>query len=454
MKLTPKLILSFLAVSVVSAGLLMVAAGIATDREFDSFINKRFKEELAEELASYYSQHHSWDGLEAEFGQRKHGQGAMHGRNDEPSFFITDEDGAVIVPDRMRPTGWQIEEDDLQNGEPIVVDGETVGILFLSDTMMRSPVDYAFLNNVYRSILISAAGATLLALLIGILLSRSITRPVRELTRAARKLTDGALGEQVPIRSRDEIGDLAQAFNKMSRDLARSLHLRKQMTADIAHELRTPLSLILGHAEGVKDGALKPTRQNFEIIREEAERLEHLVNDLRTLSLADADELSAEFQPVNVNDLMSRIHARHRTLFEQKRVSLNLELDPGILTANLDPGRFAQVLDNILDNALRHTPAGGKVEIKTQLTGNRIQLSVKDSGEGVAPEEAARLFDRFYRVDESRARDDGGSGLGLAIAKSIVEMHKGRIWAESEKGAGLRVAIELPGGQGKTKRRA
>jgi signal transduction histidine kinase len=257
-------------------------------------------------------------------------------------------------------------------------------------------------------------------------------------------MADGNLGQQVPVRSRDEIGELTQSFNKMSADLARSFNLRKQMTADIAHELRTPLSLILGHAEGVKDGVLKPNRENFEIIREEAERLEHLVNDLRTLSLADAGELSVDFQSVDVNVLMRDVHAHYLTLFNQQRIALNLEAAPGILTVNLDPGRFTQVLNNILDNALRHTPEGGSVELKTKLTEKRIQLSVKDSGEGVTPEEAQHLFDRFYRVDASRTRDDGGSGLGLAIAKSIVEMHKGRIWAEGEKGRGLLVIIELP----------
>ena len=202
----------------------------------------------------------------------------------------------------------------------------------------------------------------------------------------------------------------------------------------------------MGHAEGVHDGVLQPSRENFEIIREEAERLEHLVSDLRTLSLADAGELSVEFQPVNLNELMSDVHTHYLTLFNQKRITLDLETAPGILTANLDPSRFAQVLNNILDNALRYTPEGGRVELKTQLTENRIQLSVKDSGEGVSSEEAQHLFDRFYRVSESRNRNDGGSGLGLAIAKSIVEMHKGRIWAESEKGKGLRVVIELPVG--------
>lgn len=404
MKLTPKLILAFLFVSVVSAGLLVGAARFAANRQFGDFINERYKAELAEELARYYSQNGSWDDLDEEYEERGRGQGMRHGQGGEPSFFIADEEGTVIVGGMMRPPGYRLSEAEMANGVPIIVDDAIVGILFVFKPMSPTPMDNAFLQGLYRSIFASAVGATLLALVVGVLLSRSITRPLRELTRATRNMTGGALGEQVPVRSRDEIGELAQSFNKMSGDLERSLRLRKQMTADIAHELRTPLSLILGHAEGVKDGVLKPTRKNFDIIREEAERLERLVNDLRTLSLADAGELSMEFQPVDVNALISGIHARYLTLFNRRRIALNLELDPGILQANLDPSRFAQVLDNILDNALHHTPETGRVELQTRRTANAIQISIQDSGRGVRPAEAERLFDRFYRVDQARAR--------------------------------------------------
>jgi signal transduction histidine kinase len=259
-------------------------------------------------------------------------------------------------------------------------------------------------------------------------------------------MAGGKFGQQVPVRSRDEIGELASSFNKMNDDLARSFNLRKQMTADIAHELRTPLSLIIGHAEAVHDGVLPPSKENFEIIREEAERLEQLVNDLRTLSLADAGELSVEFQPVEINKLLGDIKAHYLVPFNQKRITLNFEPAPVILKANLDPIRFSQVLMNILDNALRYTPEEGRVAISIKQNGEQVEITIQDSGDGVTPEDAAHLFDRFYRTDESRTRDSeaGGSGLGLAIAKSIVEMHKGKIWAESEIGKGLKVIIQLP----------
>lgn len=445
MKLSTKLILAFLMISVVSTGIIVVFTRVLASREFERFMDDRYEAELAEDLARYYNRNQSWDGVEKEFQRDWHEPGNYY--EQRPLFFsIADEQGTIIVAGNDREEGEPCSQEEFEDGFPIQSDGKTVGVLLLPMSPERSPLDYEFLRRLNGSIFLSAIATLALALFLGILLSRSISRPIQELTKATHHMADGNLGQQVPVRSRDELGELAQSFNKMSADLARSFNLRKQMTADIAHELRTPISLILGHAEGVKDGVLKPTRENFEIIREEAERLEHLVSDLRTLSLADAGELSVDFQPVDVNTLMSDVHTHYLTLFNQKRITLNLETGHVILKANLDPNRFAQVLNNILDNALRYTPENGQVQLAVRSVNNNIQISIQDSGDGVTPEEASHLFDRFYRVDESRARDDGGSGLGLAIAKSIVEMHKGRIWAESEKGKGLRVVIELPRG--------
>lgn len=428
----------------VSTGILVVLTRLATSRELDKFINDRYKTEIVEELADYYQQNQTWDGVEKEFkrfGRESYG----HDDYDRPLFFsIAEPNGEIVVAGADRTLGEILSAEELSHCSPIIVADKTVGVLLIDMSPDRNPMEDEFLRRLNGSIFLSGMGTIIVALILGVILSRSITRPIRELTKATHAMADGNLNQQVNVHSRDEIGELAASFNKMSSDLSRSFNLRKQMTADIAHELRTPLSLIIGHAEGVHDGVLQPNHENFEIIREEAERLEHLVNDLRTLSLADAGELSVDFQPVDVNNLMSDVYTHYLTLFNQKRIALNLETASEILTANLDPGRFTQVLNNILDNALRHTPENGRVELKTQLTENRIQLSVKDSGEGVTHEEALHLFDRFYRADEARNRDDGGSGLGLAIAKSIVEMHDGRIWAESEKGKGMKIVIELP----------
>lgn len=354
------------------------------------------------------------------------------------------------------PWGEIASADELKTGIQIQVENETVGILLINAGPERNPMEDEFIRRINNSIFLSAIGTIILALILGAILSGTITRPIRELTKATHEMAGGKFGQLVPVRSRDEIGELAASFNKMNGDLSHSFNLRKQMTADIAHELRTPLSLIIGHAEGVHDGVLPPSHENFEIIREEAERLEQLVNDLRTLSLADAGELSVDFQPVDVNKLISDVQTHYMTPFNQKRITLNVEPfdqaqdKPAPVTlrvqANLDPTRFAQVLTNILDNALRYTPEGGNVVMSTKQIENEIEISIEDNGEGVTSEEAAHLFDRFYRADPSRTRDrdTGGSGLGLAIAKSIIEMHKGRIWVESEKGKGMKTIIRLP----------
>ncbi len=438
MKLTTKLILAFLLVSLFSAGFIVIFTRIATNREFDKFVNEKYESEMADKLAGYYEETQTWNGVEKIFKRK----GDDDGR--PPFFSVADPSGKILVPGVGRRPDEIVKAGELETGVKIQHDGETIGILLFSQPPDKNPLEDEFIRRLSQSIYLSAAGTILLAFILGAVLSRTISRPIRELTKATHDMAGGNFGQQVPVRSRDEIGELAKSFNKMNDDLARSFNLRKQMTADIAHELRTPLSLIIGHAEGVHDGVLPASKENFEIIREEAERLESLVNDLRTLSLADAGELAADFQPVDVNKLLGDIQAHYLVPFNQKKITLALEPDSATLQANLDPSRFAQVVANILDNALRYTPEGGQVKITTMQNNGQIEIAIQDSGNGVNDEEAAHLFDRFYRADPSRARDNeaGGSGLGLAIAKSIVEMHGGKIWAESKNG--LRVVIRLP----------
>jgi two-component system sensor histidine kinase BaeS len=445
MKLTTKLILAFLVISLFSIGIIVLFTRITTNREFNRFVNDKYKADLVDELANYYQEHQTWDGVEESFN-RFGGDHPKPGDGPPLFFSIADVNGKIIAPGIDHQAGEIVSADELNAGTQIQVGNETVGILLINAGPERNPMEDEFIHRINNSIFLSAIGTIILALILGAILSRTITRPIRELTKATHEMAGGKFGQQVPVRSRDEIGELASSFNKMNDDLSHSFNLRKQMTADIAHELRTPLSLIIGHAEAVHDGVLPPSHANFEIIREEASRLEQLVNDLRILSLADAGELSVDFQSVDVNKLIIDIQTHYMTPFNQKRITLDLEPAPVILEADLDPIRFSQVLTNILDNALRHTPEAGRVLISTKQIENQIEISIEDNGEGVSPEETAHLFDRFYRADSSRTRDgdSGGSGLGLAIAKSIIEMHKGKIWVESEKGKGMKIIIRLP----------
>jgi signal transduction histidine kinase len=194
----------------------------------------------------------------------------------------------------------------------------------------------------------------------------------------------------------------------------------------------------------VHDGVLPPSPENFEIIREEATRLEHLVNDLRTLSLADAGELSMQSQTVDPERLLQDVASLYQYQAQKRNITLALDIAPALPPIEVDPVRMTQVLTNILDNAMRHTPQGGRILLAGKRVQNDIELSVQDSGPGLEIEDADRIFERLYRTDASRQREDGGSGLGLAIAKSIVQAHNGQISAESKAGQGLKIKIRLP----------
>ncbi len=449
--ISSKLILAFLAFGVVSVASIFVTAIWNTRTEFIRFLSDQTQSDLASRLSEYHSMNGSWDGIENVFtpGNNAIQPGIGPGpRMMRLPFTLVDQNGTVILPTGRYQRGERISAGELRNGTTLTEDGRVIGVLVpVRVPFEGQPREMEFIERTNRTLLFGALIGAVIALLLGILLSRTLTRPIRELTRATHAVSQGDLSQQVPVRSSDELGELARAFNKMSSELSHSVNARRQMTADIAHELRTPLSLILGHAEAVHDGVLPPSRENFEIIREEATRLEHLVNDLRILSLADAGELSINRQTVEPQRLLEEVAALYQYQSQKKKIALELDIASSLPAIEADPGRITQVLTNILDNALRHTPEGGRIILSARGANGQVELAIQDSGPGLKEEDLRRIFDRFYRTDASRQRDGdspAGSGLGLAIAKSIVQAHGGQVSAESEAGRGLKVIVSLP----------
>ncbi|MBC8448979.1 MAG: HAMP domain-containing protein [Chloroflexi bacterium] len=333
----------------------------------------------------------------------------------------------------------------MEQGTEVEVDGQVVGtVLITGEAPPLGPREEAYLVRTHQVLLGAAGGAVIIGLALGIFLARTLTRPVRELTAATRAMASGELKQRVPVRSQDELGELAASFNQMSADLARANEHRRQMTADIAHDLRTPLTVITGYIEALRDGVLKPSSGRFEVIYDEAQHLNRLVEDLRTLSLADAGELTLQRLKMSPRPLLERTAAAYGHLAEQQTIALEVETDPKLPEVHVDPERMAQVLGNLVSNGLRHTPAGGQITLAARHRGREVELVVRDNGEGIAPEVLPRIFDRFYRGDRSRQQRDGESGLGLAIARSIVEAHGGTIAAASERGGGTTFTIVLP----------
>ncbi|MGD2162597.1 MAG: ATP-binding protein [Anaerolineales bacterium] len=448
MRLSTKLVLAFLSVALVAVLLVAIFTAVSARSEFGQFIFDQYQTAFIEELKTYYAQNGTFAGFQIPMGAMMRGPmgpGVGPERRGNP-LTVADARGVVFIPGDRFMVGDVLPPAVRQDAFPLEANGETVGYVLASrEAFRQSQAEQLLLERVNRTVIFASLGAAGLALVLGLLLSRTLSRPIRELTRATKAVAQGELHQQVPVRSTDEIGELARSFNQMSRDLARAQSLRQQMTADIAHELRTPLSVILSHVDAIEEGILQPTPETLHVIREETTQLSRLVEDLRTLSRADAGELSMTLILANPGDLLSKTAASHRPLAAEKGIDLDVDTDVDLPPIQVDPERINQVLDNLLSNALRHTPEGGSIRLFARKADEGVELVIVDSGPGIASEALPHVFERFYRADSARGRDLGGSGLGLAIARSIVESHAGHIRAESEPGKGAAFIVWLPG---------
>jgi len=283
-----------------------------------------------------------------------------------------------------------------------------------------------------------------LALLMALLLSHSILSPVSALTRAARRMESGDLDQRVRVRSYGELGALAQAFNAMADGLQRQEQLRRNMVSDVAHELRTPLANVRGYLEALQDGVVEPTPELIGSLHEEALSLNRLVDELQELALAEAGQLHLEIQPVKVLMAVEKALLAARAQARTRQVSLQMDIPPDLPLILADGDRLHQILCNLLDNALAHTPAGGQICVHAAQAGEAVEFRIQDTGEGIAAEHLPLIFERFYRVDKSRDRTTGGAGLGLAIVRQLVEAQGGRVSAHSNVGEGTTILFSLP----------
>ena len=305
-----------------------------------------------------------------------------------------------------------------------------------------------FRAGVFEALAWAAVAAVLVAVLISLLLSRSILRPLRDMMQASQRIAEGRYDERVRVGGADELGQLADRFNRMAEKLHQVEAMRRQLIGDVSHELRTPLTAIKGSMEGLMDGVLPASDETYQQIHQEADRLNRLVDDLQELSRVEAGAYELDLQPVQLAPMLETLTKRFRQQFETKRIRLDLNLPAGLPPVLADEHRILQVLTNLTANALQYTLADGTVTISAIRTNDRVQLTVRDTGAGIAPEHLSHLFDRFYRVDKSRSRAaGGGSGIGLTIAKYLVEAHGGKIWAESAGlGKGSAFSFTLPVG--------
>ncbi|MBN1265462.1 MAG: HAMP domain-containing protein [Anaerolineales bacterium] len=439
-----KLILAFFAVLITGIALMVASAYWATTREFDRFLLNQSRTALQERIITYYETEQTLEGFSVNDAGVPMESG-IPGDFQPRGIEITNAEGEVVFPVNESSDQTQPRTINTERAIPVETGGSIIAYIEIpQNPMNREPNENAFLERARNMFLYGAGGSILVALILGIVIARQLIQPLQELNAATQAVANGDLELRVPVRSQDELGMLANSFNQMNARLAEARDQRRQLTADIAHELRTPLSIILGHAEAVVDGVLPPSPESAALILDESERLEKLIEDLRVLSLADTGELSYKMHPCAPGEIISRVCTAFGPLTNQKGVALKTSISPDLPAITVDPGRMNQVLSNLIANALRYTPAGGTITLSAVQKKESLELRVSDEGPGIPEEDLASIFNRFYRLDKSRQREEGGSGLGLAIARSIVNFHNGEIFAENNNGIGSCFVILLP----------
>jgi two-component system OmpR family sensor kinase len=458
-----KLLGAFLLVIVIGGLVVGVSSWQATRSAFSLYttrISRTLSETLVTPLADYYTANGSWKGVDVfinstlpvtpfmmgnsgpgGMGRGMMGQGA--GRFSSQRIILTDASGTVVHDSADLVTGQILSAEQLQNGIPITVANQQVGVLIATqgETSPLTTAAATFLQSVNRSIFIAALAASVIALLLGILLFRHFTAPLSTMKIAAAEFARGNLSRRIPANTKDELGDLATAFNHMADDLQSAQTQRRRMIADIAHELRTPLTVVQANLEGMLDGVIPADEKHLAILHEESLLLNRLISDLRLLSIAEAGELVLEKQPTDLSHFLPGLLDKFKPAAQEKKIKLEYHQESDLPVLLIDPDRIAQVVTNLIANALNYTPEKGEIKLSASASKNEISISVCDNGSGIPSEDLPFVFDRFYRVDKSRARKSGGSGLGLAITRQLVEAHGGRIKAESP----VNLDLEHPG---------
>jgi signal transduction histidine kinase len=463
LSITTRLILSFLTIIILTLVLFIVVTNRVVYNRFADLVIRsgtNFSKRVVPILEQYYQANGSWDGVENLVfdtpGNREGGFGRFRQENGNmmmPGLMITAQDERFLLIDGdeiifdTNPDGIFINnpENITKFGSPVIVNGKQVGTFLVASMMgILNESQNIYLARVNRTLIWVGAIAILLVFLVAIWQSKSIIQPLREMAVASRLLAKGDYNQRVQVQRNDELGDMSKSFNLMATELAQQAALRRQLMADVAHELRTPLSVLRIDLESMEDGLMEASPENVRSLQSEVSYLSNLVDDLRMLSMADAGDLRFEKSPVELNSLVRDMVERQQFAARDRKIDLISSLLEKEIYVFGDSQRLSQVLVNLLSNAIQHTPPDNQIFITTEMSDKNAIVKVKNLGAWIPGDELERIFDRFYRLDRSRNRNQGGSGLGLSIARSLIEAHGGKIWAESEEGQSTTFTFKLP----------
>jgi len=436
-----RLSVTFAVIILVTVGTIyfFVSQRIAVEIEYYKTISVQYRsDQIQSRLYIYYWKERSWEDVQSVVEDTAHVSGTH--------IILVAVNGTVMGDSKGKLLGTNYT-DSSDSPLEMFLGAQFLGKVYISSDPEAELYVAPFLRlstSINRSLLLGGSLAIAIALLLTFVLSRRITSPIGVLAKAARRLGRGDLSQRVQLKGEGEVAALAQAFNSMAADLAHAEQLRRNLVADVAHELRTPISNIQGYLEAIRDRVMKPNAATIRSLNEEAALLSRLVNELQELSLAEAGELKLVYQAENITTLIKQAVTPWQPKVAAKEIALSLDLPDNLPLVNIDWQRVNQVLHNLLENAVAYTHKGGTINVAATTQGDWVEVCISDTGEGIPAEDLPNIFERFYRVDKSRARVTGGSGLGLTIAKRLVEAHGGKITVQSKLGKGSRFSFTLP----------
>lgn len=442
MSLQTKVLAAFLAVALLVTLLLSGVVSALLTNLFSHYIDATLSARLIDikaNLEEHFEVNGSFQGAEGYVRGRSMMMGG-HG------YVVADGEGTVVIgPPSL--AGQKLTKADLARGIPLIVRGRRVGTLIANSVMGRmydvAPLEYQFRISFYRGVLATGALVLLLSLGLGVIISRRLVAPLREIDKAASTLAQGELSYRLPDKySEGELMNLVKSFNDMASQLEQNERSRRNLVADVAHELRTPITILRLALESMLDGVAKPDEAQLASLYDEANRMGRLIADLQDLSSAEAGKLQLQLSDLDLEAFLVKLVEHARPLAEEKGLGLSLTIaEPMTVTADKD--RLAQVLYNVISNAMQFSPKESTVIVRAILEEGFVRVSIADSGPGISQEELPYVFDRFYRGDKSRHRE-GGTGLGLAISKEFVQAMGGKIEVTSELGQGTTFTLCIP----------
>ena len=455
MRLRNQLFFTLLLSSVLLIALMAGFNSWSFNRGFSSFVVENEKRRLLpvlDALADGYAANQNWDWIQddpetiqrmlrsdARNGppRRREGSRDRKDRRSRPNFVLLDEKKQSILSPKDPSRKLVLL--------PISVDEKTVGYLGIGEPKgIPGEIEQVFSDQQMRSYAYAGVAMAILSILLANALASRIVKPILKVNKAVEHITAGEYQHRIDTRSRDEIGDLSRNINRMALTLEKNLNTRQQWTAEISHELRTPVAVLQGELEAIQDGVNPLDEEAIASLHAESVRLSCLINDLHELSLSDLGALNYHMETVDIAELLRQRLSESTSLTAKRGLSVSLQCTDSPLMVRGDTQRLVQLVDNLLQNSLRYTDEGGELDIKLSLESDFVVLDWADSHPGVSDEQLPRLFDSLYRTDESRDRSTGGSGLGLAIVAKIVDAHEGQVTAYHSASGGLGVLVRLP----------